>query len=278
MWLVAMSTVGKEIVEIELDKISTGTSQARQRDIAVANDDDLVTSIKKNGLLSPIIVKKQDDGKFEIVVGQRRFLAHKILDRPTIKACVLEGNVSELAAKRISLNENLARRDMKRADYVDAVQWFMDRYNSTATVAEEIGISPTTVRRYLSIGRLPDEIKKDIDQKKYETRHALKALDALGGDEATVDVVLLRETATELRNLSPQVQKKFVDIKKHEPNTPVKDVAAKAKKRTEEYKFTVVMDLEQYERVGAFQNRERLDTPERAAAELIDMGLEVAEV
>lgn len=273
-----MSIIGKEIVEIELDRISTGTSQARQRDIEVANEDDLVTSIKKNGLLSPIIVKKQDGGSFEIVIGQRRFLAHKILNKPTIKACVLEGNVSELTAKRISLIENLARKDMKRADYVDAVQWFMDRYNSTTTVAEEIGISPATVRRYLSIGRLPDEIKKDIDQKKYETRHALRALDALGGDEATVDVVLLRETATELQNLSPQVQKKFVDIKKHEPNTPIKDVAAKAKKRTVEFKFILPLDTEQYERVAAFQNRERLDTPERAAVELIDMGLEAAEV
>ena len=273
-----MSIIGKEIVEIELDKISTGTSQARQRDIEVANDDDLVTSIKKNGLLSPIIVKKQDGGNFEIVIGQRRFLAHKILNKLTIKACVLEGDVSELTAKRISLIENLARKDMKRADYVDAVQWFMDRYNSTTTVAEEIGISPATVRRYLSIGRLPDEIKKDIDQKKYETRHALRALDALGGDEATVDVVHLRETATELRNLSPQAQKKFIDIKKHEPNTPVKDVVAKAKKRTVEYKFTLPMDSEQYERIGAFQSRERLDTPERAAVELIDMGLEAAEI
>lgn len=273
-----MSIIGKDILEIDLDKISTGTSQARQRNIEVTDDDDLVTSIKKNGLLSPIIVKKQDNGEFEIVVGQRRFLAHKILNKPTIKACVLEGDVSELTAKRISLIENLARRNMKRADYVDAVQWFMDRYNSTATVAEEIGISTATVRKYLSIGRLPDEIKKDIDQKKYATRHALKALDALGGDEATVDVVRLRETATEIQNLSPQAQKKFVDIKKHEPNTPVKDVAAKAIKRTVDYKFIIPIDSEQYERVGAFQNREKLDTPERAAIELIDMGLEAAEI
>ena len=273
-----MSVIGREIAAIEIDKISTGTSQARQRDIEVSNDDDLVSSIKKNGLLSPIIVKKQMDGKFEIVASQRRFLAHKVLNMPTIKACILEGDVSELAAKRISLIENLARKDMKRADYVDTVQWFMDRYNSTSTVAEELGISPATVRKYLSISRLPDEIKSDIDQKKYETRHALKALDALGGDESVVDVLLLRETATELSKLSPPVQKKFVAIKKHEPKTPVKDVAVKAKKGTESYKFTVEIASDQYERIGAFQNRERLGTLERAAEELIDMGLEAAEV
>lgn len=273
-----MSVVGREIAEIALDMISTGTSQARQRDNEVAQDDDLVSSIRKNGLLSPIIVKRLDGGKYEIVVGQRRFLAHRVLKKPTIKACILEGDVSELDAKRISLIENLARKDMKRADYVDTVQWFMDRYNSTATVAEELGISPGTVRKYLTISRLPDEIKEDINKKKYETRHALKALDALGGDETLADVTLLRETATELRNLSPPAQKKFVNIKKHEPNATVKDVAAKARKRTEVYKFTVEIASDQYERIGAFQNRERLDTPERAAEELIDMGLEAAEV
>ena len=270
--------MGSEIIEIELDKFSTGTSQTRQRDNEVTINDDLVTSIKKNGLLSPIIVKRQDGGKFEIVAGQRRFLAHKVLDKPTIKACILEGDVSELDAKRISLIENLVRKDMKRADYVDTVQWFMDRYNSTTTVAEELGIAPATVRKYLTIGRLPDEIKKDIDQKEYETRHALRALDALGGDESIVDASILREIAKELRKLTPQTQKKFVSIKKHEPGASVKDAVLKAKKRTQAYKFTVEVASDQYERIGAFQNREKLGTTERAVEELIDMGLEAAEV
>lgn len=273
-----MSLIGSEVTEIELDKFSTGTSQTRQRDTEVTINDDLVTSIKKNGLLSPIIVKRQDDDKFEIVAGQRRFLAHKVLNKPTIKACILEGHVSELDAKRISLIENLVRKDMKRADYVDTVQWFMDRYNSTTTVAEELGISPATVRKYLTIGRLPVEVRRDIDQKEYETRHALKALDALGGDESVVDVSILRKIATELKKLTPSTQKKFVSIKKHEPDASIKDVLEKAKKRTQVHKFTVGVTSDQYERIGAFQSREKLGTHEHAAEELIDMGLEAAEV
>ena len=273
-----MSIIGTEIEEIELDKISAGRSQARQRDVEVSEDDDLVTSIMKNGLLCPIIVKRQDGGKFEVVVGQRRFRAHEILNKSTIKACVLKSGVSDIDAKKISLIENLARKDMKHADYVDTVQWFMDKYNSTKSVADELGISVATVRKYLSIGRLPAEVKKDIEGKKYETRHALKALDALGGDETAVDVINLRETAALIKELSPQAQNKFVEIKKHEPGTSGQIVAKKAVTRTEIHKFTVEVASDQYERIGTFQNRERLKTPERAAEELIDRGLEAADL
>lgn len=273
-----MSVIGSNIIEVDMSKISTGTSQARQRDIEVNKDDDLVISIRKNGLLSPIIVKRKDGGKFEVVVGQRRFLAHRILGKATIKACILEGNASELVAKRISLIENLTHKDMKHADYVDTVQWFMNQYNNTKTVAEEIGISPATVRKYLTIGRLPDEIKKDIEQKKYDTAHALKALDALGGDESEVDVKILSETSSLIKELSPQARKKFIEIKKHEPNTSPKDVAEKAKRRIEIHDFTVEVATDQLERIGAFQDREKIETPERAAIELIDLGLEAADI
>ena len=270
--------IGTSIIEVNMNKISTGTSQARQRDIEVTKDDDLVISIEKNGLLSPIIVKRINGENFEVVVGQRRFLAHKVLGKPTIKACILEGDVSELAAKRISLIENLARKDMKHADYVDTVQWFMNQYNNTNTVAEELGISPITVRKYLTIGRLPNEIKNDIEQNKYRAAHALKALDALGGDETTVDVDNLRETSMLIKELSPQARKKFAEIKRHEPGASSKDVAEKAKRRIELHKFTVDIATDQYERIGAFQDREKIETPQRAAIELIDLGLEAADV
>ena len=272
-----MSILGTNIIDVEMDKIGAGTGQARQRDTRVSKDDDLVSSIKKNGLLCPIIVKRHDGGKFEVVVGQRRFLAHQILKKPTIKACVLEEGTSEIDARKISLIENLARKDMNRADYVDTVQWFMDRYNSTKVVAEELGISMATVRKYLSIGRLPVKIREDVEEKKYETRHALKALDALGGDESAVDVDNLREVAIELKKLSAPVQKKVVGIKKYEPNTPIQQVVEKAKKITETHKFTVEVPSDQYERIGAFQDREKYKTRERAAEELIEIGLETAE-
>ena len=58
----------------------------------------------------------------------------------------------------------------------------------------------------------------------------------------------------------------------------MRDVAKKARKRSEIHKFTVEVASDQYERIGTFQNRERIKTRERAAEELIDKGLEAADV
>lgn len=272
-----MPMVGTSIVEVDMSKITAGTSQARQRNVKVSDDDDLVSSIKKDGLLSPIIVRRKEDGTFEVVVGQRRFLAHQILKKPTIKACVLEGSVSELDAKKISLIENLARKDMKRADYTDAVQSFMDHYNNTATVAEELGISTTTVRKYLSISRLPTEIREDVSQKKYTVDHATRVLDMLGGDESKVNIEKLRKTAEILRTLSNPVQKKVVEIGKHEPTTPIHKIVEKAKRQTILHHFDIDVTTDQYERISNFQSREGFKDTKSAATELIDMGLKVAD-
>lgn len=273
-----MSIIGTNIVDIELEKIGRGTSQARQKGTGVDVDDDLVSSIKKNGLIHPITVKRQSDGSFEVVAGQRRFLAHKKLNMPTIKACVLDESVSENDAKKISFIENVARKDMDHVDCVNTVQWFMDRYGKTKSVAEELGISTNTVRKYLNIGRLPSEIQDDVRQKKYKSNDALKALDALGGDESVVDTGMLRELAVEIKKASPQLQGKLVEIKKREPGTSIQQVVEKAKKRVERHKFNVEVTSDQYERIGKFQTRKEYTTLERTVEELIGIGLEAAKI
>lgn len=273
-----MSVIGMNVMDVEMDKIALGTSQARQRDTDVSKDDDLVSSIRRHGLIHPIIVKEQNDGTFEVVAGQRRFLAHKKLDKATIRACVLDSGISESDAKKISFVENIARKNMNHIDCVNTVQWFMDRYGKTKSVAEELGISTNTVRKYLSIGRLPNEIQSDIQQKRYATKDALKALDALGGDETVVDVGMLRELTIELKKASPQLQDKVVEIKKREPGTNIQQVVEKAKKRVEHHKFTIDVTSDQYGRIGEFQNRKKYTTLERTVKELIGIGLEAAKV
>lgn len=267
------------IVDIPMDKITLGGNQARQRDTKVSKDDDLVISIKKHGLLYPILVRSAEDGKYELVAGQRRYHAHEELAKLTIKARILALNTSEADAKKISLIENLARKDMKHADYVDTVQWFVDRYGKISTVAEELGVSPNTVRRYLSISRLPEEIRSDIHNKEYGQDHALKAFDALGGDDSTVNVPLLRETAKALSTISPQARKKFVKIKKSQPGASVSDVVKKAKERTKLNKFTIEFEFgdDQIDRIDHFMHNRGISKRSDAVSELIDMGLKVVE-
>ncbi len=273
-----MSLLPTNTENIHLDKIDISTSQARQRDTKVDKGDDLVISIKKHGLISPIVVKRLEGGRYELLVGQRRFRAHEILEKPTIRTYVVDKNVSEYDAKKLSLIENAARKDMKRADYVDTIQMFMEKYDSTKTVAEELGLSVPTVRKYINFGRLPPEIQNDVRGRKYSSDHAMKALKALGDDEFTVDAELLRATAIEMKSLSPPAQKKYIDINKKEPNTPPPDISKKAKKRTEVHQVMVEFTNDQQARIDDFKNKEAIETDGEAVSNLVDRGLDAADV
>jgi len=117
----------KSIEEIPLDKIVLGTAQVRTRNVA-KDLDELAESIKKVGLLHPIIVHELEDGNYELISGQRRFLAHQRIGAKTIKALILGRKMSETEAKKISLTENFVRLDASRLDYIDACTFLFKQY------------------------------------------------------------------------------------------------------------------------------------------------------
>lgn len=273
-----MIRLSSDIVEIPMEKIILSTSQARQRDTKVAEDDDLVYSIRKSGLINPITVKHLPDDKYELVAGQRRFRAHEILNKPTIKSCVVEGDIDELDAKRISLIENAARKDMKHADYVDAIDHFMQKYGSTRTVAEELGLNVGTVRKYLKIGRLPPRVRDEVKSGKVSLDVAIKALNAQGGDEERVHEGRLLETITEMKKIPSPARTKFVEIQKNEPDSSPEEVAKKAVKRTVLNKITVEFTEDQLSRIDRFKKNEGIGKREEAASTLIDKGLDAADL
>jgi len=81
-----MKAVKKEIRDIPLEDLIIDKAQVRTTNVG-AEIDELAESIRVMGLLEPIVVSPaEEDGKYEILTGQRRFLAHKKLKRPTITA------------------------------------------------------------------------------------------------------------------------------------------------------------------------------------------------
>ena len=276
MELICMAPLPLGIVEIPLEKIRLGKAQARQRDTGVDPDDDLVHSIRKNGLLQPIVVKQSPDGNYDVILGQRRFRAHEILEKPSIRACVIDGSLDELGAKRISFAENATQKKMKEADYVDVVGMFMDKYGKISIVAEELGMSTGTVRKYVKFYGLPKLVQEAVKTNKVKLAIAIRALNAHGGGEE-VDPQLLLETATELQKLSRPARDKFVKIIKNEPGTAPAAASTKANARTETHKIVLEASEDQLSRIDRFREKNEIDKTEDAASELIDMGLEVAE-
>jgi len=271
-----MSDEEGKVADIDVDKIAVGKSQARQRKVSV--DDDLLASIQKVGLVQPIIVCKRKEGDFdyELLAGQRRLLAHKKLGLDKIKAILRPVPKDEYDAKRLSIAENAPRKDMIRQDYVDAIDMFMKKYGTTAAVSEELGLSHRTVRKYLTYARLPEKVQEAVNNKEVLVDSALKALDAFGGDESTVDPQEIITLAKEMKKLSSTQQKKAVEIKLHEPGVSVDELVKETKKQVTTHSIEIEVTEDQAHRLDKFKDDKKLVSTAAAVEEIIDVGLETS--
>ena len=152
------------VVEIPLEKLFVSPLNVRKtvdgESITV-----LASAIKEAGLLNPITVRKAKESgdKYEIIAGQRRFLALTYLGAKMAKCNIR--NVSDLEAISISLDENEIRQEMGARDTVRAYSELFKELGSVKRLAENRRASVTKVRQYLSLQVLPDYILHSIDAK-----------------------------------------------------------------------------------------------------------------
>jgi ParB family chromosome partitioning protein len=123
--------------------------------------DDLADSINKKGLLNPLIVRRLNDGTYELIAGQRRFLACQKLGRETIPA-IIRDIIDDTDATIISLIENVHRADLNPIDKVKAYQKIYEKYNDYNKVAKETGVSVSTIRKYLTLLKLAPSIQEKL--------------------------------------------------------------------------------------------------------------------
>ena len=102
---------------------------------------DLANSIQEQGLLQPITVRTAGDGQYELIAGQRRFLACRLLGSATISAIVRD-DLDDTDATVVSLVENVHRADMNAIDKAKAYQGIYAKYQSAERVAKETGVKP----------------------------------------------------------------------------------------------------------------------------------------
>ena len=157
-----MATI-KVVKEIPLKDLVIGKAQVRLRDVK-KDVTELADSIRKIGLLEPIVVAPADKpGKYEIITGQRRFLAHQELKKETILAAILDEKVDETTAKVISISENLVRRDLNRKDLIDACTALYLKYGSIQAVCDETGLPRSKVNDYVKYDRLEPKLRDLVE-------------------------------------------------------------------------------------------------------------------
>lgn len=218
-----------EYRDLSLDDLVIGKGQVRVQDPG-KEIDDLAVSIHKQGLLQPIVVcESRQPGKWEILTGQRRFLAHKALNRSTISAAVLDERVDEAQAKAISITENLIRRQLSARELKDGVLYLYNIYGSAKDVAEATGISAAKVRNYVKYPRLMDELKRMVDDGEVDINVAVKAQDAATDDDEEPDPEVAVKLAREMKPMTGVQRKRLAEKRRENPGKSVDDVIEEAK-------------------------------------------------
>lgn len=261
-----------EFKEIPLEDLVIGTSQARSSNDAKKDLDDLVNSIQKVGLLEPILVAPSGSGdKYEIILGQRRFLAHQELNKKTIMAGILDERLDEIDAKVLSVTENLVRRDMPSKDLIDVCTHLYKHYGTVSAVVEETGLSKNKVDQYVKYDRLISDLKEAVDSGEADLKAALRAQDALAteGEPDPQESVKLAKEMSSMSDVQRQnIQKKLKD------GTPksLDEVIEDAKSGGKVVQIPVTLGVHIHRTLKQFASDEDA-TVDEAAAQLIENGL-----
>lgn len=262
----------EEYRDIPLDDLVIGKGQVRTTG-AGKELDDLMKSIEAQGLLQPIVVCAARDGeKWEILTGQRRFLAHKRLGRGTIAAAVLDERVDEGQAKAISITENLIRRKLTTKELKDGILYLYNLYGSIQDVVETTGLPRSKIQDCVKYPRLLPELKKLVDDGAVDVNAAVKAQDASNDDEGHPSPEIAVKLAREMTQMTGVQRKKVVEERKEHPDKPVDEVIEHAKTGARVVQIVATITQETH---AALQKvaREEDSLQDAAAAMLIEEAL-----
>ena len=218
---------GLALIEITLGAIIPNPRQPR-REFDEAGVKELAESIRSEGLLQPITVRKVKDG-YELIAGERRFRAFKLLGQKTITARVLEA--SDNASAVLALVENLQRTDLNPVEEALGVASLMRDFNLTQeAVADRLGKPRASIANLVRLLSLDREIQGYLGKGQLSTGHA-KVLLGLENQAHRVQLArLVIEKGLSVRATEAEV-KKLAATKKGERKQAVQTVVADVQKR-----------------------------------------------
>ncbi len=204
---------------IEIERLEPNPTQPRRemRDI-----EELVSSIRERGILEPILVRPLETGKFQIIAGERRFVAAREVGLSMVPCIELE--VDDRGCLEISLVENLQRRDLTPFEEAEAINRLVDEFQYThEQIAKKLGRSRTSITEIISLNRMPAAVKEacrraDITTKSTlmeivrqpDEQSMLALVAAVSSEQLTRDEVRERKRANEGAPPGPARWRPFV--------------------------------------------------------------------
>ena len=165
--------------KIQVHKIKRNRHQPRK----VFKEDEikqLAESIRENGQIAPIVVRKIDDN-YELIVGERRWRATQLLKKETINAVVIEAD--EKTSAVLSIVENVQREDLNSMEEAESLDRLIKEFDmSHEDVAKYISKSRTHVTNIIRLNDLSDFVKEQLRENNISMGHA-RAVITLSDDE-----------------------------------------------------------------------------------------------
>lgn len=215
---------------LPLDKIDVSLSNVRKSNLEEGIED-LANSIREIGVQQPVVVFPKGD-RFELIIGQRRYLACKKLNLKKIPALITTLK-SPLDATIKSFSENIHRLDIEYRDKMQVATELLDKLGSVGEVAEHLGVSEQTVKNYLGYAAVSEKVKKMVDEGKLSATTALRITRNIQDEEQAVRIAQkVRETPRS------EDRRRIIQIARENPKISVKEID-KAVKEQKFKKITI---------------------------------------
>jgi ParB/RepB/Spo0J family partition protein len=199
---------------------------------------ELAENIRINGLMQPIVLRGvQGNPPYEVIVGQRRFLAHKLLEKEEIQA-TFSGEIDAMQALLLSLSENMCRQEMNFEDTSNAITKLYTYYNKDEQeVKNHTGFSIRMIRSYVKIEeQATEKIKQYLKSGAVSLVDAKRAIDAAQGNEEKANFFI-----DEFANLTTYEKKRLVEEGTKNPDGDKDKILEDARKP--KYEETIILNL-----------------------------------
>ena len=132
---------------------------------------ELADSISKSGIIQPIIVRPKSDGNYEIIAGERRWRAAKLIQLPSVPVVIKE--IADKEVMEMSIVENVQRKDLKPLEEAQAYRRLLGEFGYTQDdLARTVGKSRSHITNLLRLLSLPEEVKNLLNSGQLSMGHA----------------------------------------------------------------------------------------------------------
>lgn len=184
-------TVIKPTNEIAVELIERNPFQPR-REFDKDAINELAESMITHGVLQPILVRPQNGG-YQLIAGERRWLAAKEAGMETVPCRVLE--LEDKNVYEVALVENVQRKDLSDLEKAQAFQDYLEKFGGTpADLAKQLGMNRSTVANFIRLLALPDPVKKALNSGRISGGHARAILSLEERDQIELTKEIQRDS------------------------------------------------------------------------------------